>query len=61
LSLSQGSIVVIASMFTSLTNAKLEKKDEGEILMKRCSDCTEECDYYADEEAQLCEKCSQER
>jgi hypothetical protein len=45
-----------------LTKQKnLEGKDTGGKHMKRCSECLEECEYYADEVAELCERCASER
>lgn len=29
--------------------------------MKRCNECLEECEYWEDEEAELCEHCSEEQ
>lgn len=29
--------------------------------MKHCSECMEECDYFADDEAELCEHCVEEK
>lgn len=30
-------------------------------MMKRCNECMEECEYFADEVAELCEPCVHER